>query len=190
MTEPDPGELAAELSSSSPGRISAALVRLDQAGRRRPVTAVPMPEVSLLDAFGERPPEDVVVLFVDVVLSYPLYVPWAERKDRLTTALEAALRYGPGQPAYDLARFVRASDSPATVVDELMSVILDADVEKASQLDTLSQIVDVLLDARATHAAVVRGLESWAFRGRYPTVIEQVSRALAPAERARLTESD
>jgi hypothetical protein len=182
----DAEQAAADLYASSPEAVASALAALERASLRRPVRPVPMPSADILDIFGDSPPEEIVTRFVAVVLGYPLFDPPVDTADRMEVALQAALRFGPGQPAYDLARFVRANDDPVTAVDELMRLILEADVEDPAGLDAVGQIVDVLLDAKRTHDAVVRGLGRWAFRGRYPGVIEELGNALSEAERDRI----
>ena len=144
-----------------------------------------MPGAGVLDIFGHPPPEDVAAALVEVILHYPLFDPLVDTADRLAEALDVALAVG-GRPAYDVARFVRAGGDPPGAVDELMGLLLDADVEDARGLDAMGQILDVLLDARHTHDAIVRGLERWAFRGRYPEVIDELGGSLSDSDRERI----
>ncbi len=184
--EPDPRRAAAELSTSSADTVAAALAELERAITYRPVVPVAMPDAGVLDVFGHSPPEEVVAALVEVILRYPLFDPLVDSTDRLAEALDVALAFGPGQPAYDVARFVRADDDSSGAVDELMGLLLDADVEDAHGLDAMGQILDLLLDARHTHDAVVRGLEQWAFRGRYPDVIDDLGTSLRDSDRERI----
>jgi hypothetical protein len=181
--KPDPRRAAAELSASSADTVAAALAELEGAITRRPVVPVAMPGAGVLGVFGSPPPEEIAAALIEVILHYPLFKPLVDTKDRLAEALDVALAFGPGRPAYDVARFVRAEDDPSGTVDELMFLLLDADVEDAHGLDAMGQILDVLLDARHTHDAVVRGLEQWAFRGRYSDVIDDLGTALSGSDR-------
>lgn len=185
----DPRRVAVSLGSASPEEVAGALAMLDRQSLRRPPIPVRAPDVSVLQVFGDRPPEQVVTDLVAVLLGYPLFDPPLDDADRLAAALEAALPYGSGQPAYEVAKFVRSRPRPTDAVEEMMRAALDADPEDLATLDALGQIVDMLLDAKSTHQATVRGLEGWAFRGRYPEVIAEVSKALTDAERDRLRAS-
>jgi hypothetical protein len=184
--EPDPVRAAADLRASSAESVAAALAELERAIPVRPVVPVPMPDASVLDVFGDRPPDEIVTALVAVILHYPLFDPLVDNSDRLAEALEVALPLGPGQPAYDIARFVRASDDPPGAVEDLMGVLLSADLKGARGLDAMGQILDVLLDARDTHDAVVGGLVRWAFRERYLDVIDDLGTALSANDRRRI----
>jgi len=189
MGDVDPKRLAEQLSASAPEVVASALAELERGTLRRPVVPVPMPRAGVLDVFGDPPPEEVVTSLVAVQLDYPLFDPPADDDERMAAALEVALPFGPGQPAYEVARFVRASRDAPSAVEELMRLLLDADVEDPAGLDAVAQILDLLLEAERTHDATVLGLHRWAFRGRYVSVIEDLGAALSDAERDRIRQA-
>ena len=187
---PDPTSMAADLRSGDPDRVTHALTVLDQAWRRRPAMPMPMPDAEdLATAFDSAVPQEVVDRFISVVQNYPLFEPPPEPAGRHIAALDAVLLYGPGQPAFDVALSIRVDDHADYAVKDVMRHLLDRPAEDATELAVVEQVLDHLLDGNSTRAAVVEGLVDWAFRGRYPDLVDRLLPQLDEGERARVIEA-
>jgi hypothetical protein len=183
---PDPDTIVAELRSDNPDLVAHALEVLDTAWQTGQHSPVPLPSAESLTAFGDDLAEDVVDRFNRVVQNYVPFTPSPEPFERHTTSVDAVLRYGPGQPVFDVAMFIRVDDNAELAVQEVMRYIPNHPAETETELMVVEELLGYLLDARSTHDATVRGLTSWAFRGDYPDVVDSVLAQLDDSERARV----
>ena len=187
MSNPD--AITEELRSGDPDRVAHALTVLDRAWRTGVHVPLPIPAADCLEAFGDDLPEEIVDKFIGVMQSYVPFEPPPEPSGRHTTAVEAALLYGPGQPVFQVAMFIRIDETPDYVVKDVMRHVLLWPAETESELTVLEQLLGYLLDARSTHDATVDGLIGWAFSAGYPTVVDALLPQLDDAERKRVLDA-
>lgn len=187
--EIDERSITEDLGSGDPARVDGALRRLDAAWRvpGLPVP-VPAPEAECLEAFGDDLPEEVVLRFIRVVLSYPIFEPPPDPGEEHGITFDAALRYGGGQPVFEAAMGVRIDDDPAWAVPAVVKHLNRLGLESDRDLAVVEEYLGYLLDSDKTYAATVAGLEHLAFRGSYLDVLERLLPRLTPAERLKITE--
>jgi hypothetical protein len=182
----DADTITADLHSGDPARVTRSLAVLDQDRPIRQHAQVPLPSANCLTAFGDDLTEETLDLFVRVVHNYVPFEPSPEPSGRHTTVVDAVLLYGPGQPVFDVAMFIRVDSSADYVTKDVMRHLSRYPRETESELAVVEQLIDYLLDGRATHDAAVNGLASWAFYGEYPQVVDNLLPQLDPAERKRV----
>lgn len=176
----------ADLQSGDPARVARSLEVLDQdrpIGQRVPIL---LPSADCLAAFGDDLTEEIIDRFVRVVHNYVPFEPSPELSRRHTAAVDAILLFGPGQPVFDVAMFIRIDSSADYVTKDVMRHLSRYPVETDSELAVVEQLLGYLLDARSTHDAAVAGLANWAFHGEYSRVVDNLLPQLDSPERRRV----
>lgn len=182
----DADAITADLQSGDPARVARSLAILDQDLPVHRRAAVPLPPADCLEAFGSDLTEDIVDRFVRVVHNYIPFEPSPELAGRHTAAVDAVLQYGPGQPVFDVAMFIRIDSSADHVAKDVMRHLSRFPAETDSQLAVVEELIGFLLDARSTHGATVEGLARWAFQDDYPRIVDNLLPRLTPTERDHL----
>jgi hypothetical protein len=181
--------IAADLGSGDPARVAAALAELDLAWSQRRFAPVPAPEVRHLDAFAGMVPEETLIHFISALQHYPAFDPHPDPTEIRHRLVEAILRYGPGQPVFEVAMALRVDDSPDAAVRDVMSYLDERDLTTASEEVAASQLVEHLLDGKSTRDSTVEALVRWALFDRFPPVVDQLLPQLGPDERERIAEA-
>jgi hypothetical protein len=179
----DADMITADLWSGDPARVTRALAELDQHRPPRERVAIAMPPADCLTTFGDELTEETVDRFIRVVYGFFPFEPPEELFGRHTTALDAVMLYGPGQPAFDVAMWIRvdgnADDATKAVMRHLSTYLTENDA-------AVEELIAPLLDGDTTHDAAVEGLARWAFYDVYPRLVDSFLPRLTPAERQRL----
>jgi hypothetical protein len=185
-TPPRPVEATrADLQSGDPARIRAALAELEQRHRMGQEFELPLPDVRLLDPFGDDVPTDVQRLFVDVVSKYRS-IP-ASAAERLSRMVELILRYANGQAAFDSVLEVKVSEDPPAMAADTMRELRRQKLDTPVAVKGAKYLVSRLLDSRAPmRAAVLAELASWPRESPYGDVVTYVAPQLEPSELEQL----
>jgi hypothetical protein len=182
----DAQQVTADLESGDPDRVATALAELDLAWRQRRFAPVPAPEVRHLDAFRGAVPQDTLIHFINALQHYPIFAPHPDLTEIRRRLVEAVLRHGPGQPAFEVALFVRADDFPDSAVRDVMRYLDDRDLNNATEEAAASQLVEHLLESVSTRGATVDGLAGWALFDRFPGLVDRLLPQLETDERERI----
>lgn len=186
----DSRQITADLESGDAARVAAALETLDHAWRRRTFVPLPLPSPDCLSAFGADVPTEVVERYLRVLENYVDFDPTPTGSELRRALVEAMIRCGRGQLAYNVALALRVDPAAADAVADVLDYLRERDLNGPDELLAATRLVDSLLDSGKTRPAAIEGMRFWAMMGRFPEIIDAVRPRLEPSELARLVVDD
>lgn len=188
----DVDQVNEDLRSGDAGRVRAALTRLNASwpiGEARPIE---MPGPWCLAAFGDIAPKEVVSIYLDVLLSYPSFVPAPSPTEVWSAMVEAVVRYGhaDNELTHALALNIRSADDAHRATEIVLTGLQRAGFEEPLASTAATRLVDWLLDSTKTRVATVEALRRWVELEDFPAAIEAARPRLEPTELELLHRSD
>ena len=184
--KPDAAQVTADLESGDRDRVGAALRVLDAAWRSMSYTPLPMPPVEVLDAFGDDLPRPLLEMYLDVVQHYADFEPTATAPERKQAMLEAVLRHGRGELAYEVAMACRIDDYPAIAAEDALRYLENRELQTPAEKQAAQRFVDTLLGSDGTRGAVIAAMRRWIIYEQFGDIIDSVRPRLEPDELSRL----
>lgn len=179
----NPAALTEAMESRDPSRVRDAIATLDQAWRRRQFAPLPFPDADILDAaFPAGAPKELVEQYLAVLEGYPDFEPTPSSSQVRRAMLEAVVRSGQVELAYNVALRARIDPFPAAAAEDLMDGLTSLDLSTEREHLVGAQLIDWLLDSQDMRAATVQKLRFWGMCGRYPSLVALAKARLTPEE--------
>jgi hypothetical protein len=171
-------ELKQDLYSRDPGRVQAAIRNLRSRLRTGEEIDLPRFGVEILDAFGDRVPEQTQTDFITLIRRYQSFIPQFSDQERLALLVALVLRYGDSHTAFEVALamhlFPDASEATRTAINEIVRQGLNTPVS----IQGAKELVSDLLDDKRLRKAALDALRMWPSNPSFQEVVEYVAPGL------------
>lgn len=176
------------LGSTDPTEVRAALTELLDRRRRGESVQVAFPGVEILARVGPDPDEELLTTFLQLLQDSGTFRPSLGWRDTIRTEVDAVLRYGGGQSAFDVAKHIgRDGIDPVGAAREAIWWLWERGVEVPAESTAAGRLLSYLLDsAPDVREAVLDAIEPWVGAPELAGVVYHVLPELTDAERAAL----